>query len=134
MFPLETERLATSGERLQALLDMLELSPYRFAGYYAGFSLGEPIRQQEKTARGQRFRAFKRSMHRWLADEFTVADDSAVEVVTTANRLLAERGQEPLPLNYLVTPGESRQASIAELRAMLAEVLERLARLEERLP
>jgi hypothetical protein len=127
------EAVRSSGERLLQLLETLELTPWRFAGYWAGFPPDEPVRQKEQSERGRRFRAAKRSLSRWLRDEYAVDDEAAVEVVAVANRLLAERGLAGFPSDFLVTPSESRVAGMTELRSMLQEALERLARIEEKL-
>lgn len=129
----EAMAVRSSGERLQEVLAVLDLSPYRFAAYWAGYGPEEPVVRSERGERRRRFEARKRSLARWLNDDFAIEAESAVEIVALANRLLAERGEEPFPLDHLVTPVASRQAGMQELRGMLQETLERLARIEERL-
>jgi hypothetical protein len=124
----------SSGERLRHLLAATGLSPHAFAGYWAGYRLGKPIPRDEQTARGRRFRSYRRALFRWLADGQTIGDDKAAEIVAVANRLIAEAGGELFPSDWLVTPTETRLAALEDIAAKLDEVLDRLARLEERLP
>lgn len=124
----------SSGERLRELLDATGLSPHWFAAYWAGYPLGRPVPRDEDTERGRRFRSYRRSLFRWLRDEQTPGDDLAEELVAVANRLLAEQGAGTFQGNFLKTRRESRLAGLEELRSMLDEVLDRLARIEERLP
>jgi hypothetical protein len=67
-------------------------------------------------------------------DGQTIGDDKAAEIVAVANRLIAEAGGELFPSDWLVTPTETRLAALEDIAAKLDEVLDRLARLEERLP
>lgn len=135
MVDAETGRVMngqSSGARLRGLLDEVGLSPHWFAAYWAGYPLGQPVPRDERTERGRRFRSYRRSLFRWLRDEQTPGDDVAFEIVAVANRLLVEEGREPLAAAMLVTPRESRLASLERIEAKLDDVLGRLAALEER--
>lgn len=132
--PGGVEGAATSGTRLRDLLETVGLTAHGFAGYWAGYPAGAPVQRDEPTPRGKRFRTYRRSLYRWLKDEQAIEDENAREIVAVANRRLAELEREPLPSDFLVTPAESRRAGIELLAAKLDEVLERLARIEARLP
>lgn len=123
----------SSGERLLELLEATGLSAHQFAGYWAGFPAGRPIARGEESERGQRFRTYRRSLYRWLADAQVIGEENAREIVAVANRLLAENGEPGLPADFLVTREETRLAGMVEMNRKLDEVLDRLARIEERL-
>jgi hypothetical protein len=127
------EEYVSSGQRLLQVLDALEMSGYEFAAYWAGFPLGAPVMQDEDSDRGRRFRAAKRAIHRWVRDEFVMAEHSAYEVVEVANRVLKARRKRQLPADFLVTPEEEREAGMEEVRRLLGEIVARLDALEGKL-
>lgn len=127
----EPSGLPSSGRRLLQVLEAVEMSPWEFAGYWAGFPLGAPVMQDEDSDRGRRFRAAKRALHRWIRDEFVMAEHSALEVVDVANRLLKARRKKRLPTDFLVTPEAEREAGMEEVRRLLDEIIARLERVEE---
>lgn len=123
----------SSGTRLRRVLEATGLGIPAFAAYWAGFPPGKRVDRDEPTERGRRYRAHRRALYRWYADEFAIEDDYAREIVKVANRLLRKSGQRAFPADYLVTPEGARLAGLEELGRRLDDVIARLADLEARL-